>query len=143
MEALSLPHDVATYLATHVRSNVRELEGCLMRLNAFASLMGRPVSVDLARAARARTPTATALDALLTLATSERGIEPITYCRDSSSSFCVRPSRTIFVSSSSIEAIARSTFAGLTPALIRSGPSMTLASRACSKVCFRFRTSAA
>lgn len=44
-----LPDDVAIYLATHIKSNVRELEGSLIRLGAFASLTGMEISVDLAR----------------------------------------------------------------------------------------------
>jgi chromosomal replication initiator protein len=49
VERIELPDDVAALLATHIRSNVRELEGALMRLAAFASLKSEPVSVALAR----------------------------------------------------------------------------------------------
>ncbi|HEY6006430.1 MAG TPA: chromosomal replication initiator protein DnaA [Anaeromyxobacter sp.] len=48
-EAIDLPDDVTDLLATHVRSNVRELEGALMRLAAFASLKQEPITVTLAR----------------------------------------------------------------------------------------------
>src|SRR5512137_1607019 len=48
-ERLDLPDEVASLLATHIKSNVRELEGALMRLAAFASLKGEPISVPLAR----------------------------------------------------------------------------------------------
>jgi chromosomal replication initiator protein len=48
-ERIDLPDEVAALLATHIKSNVRELEGALMRLAAFASLKGEPVSVALAR----------------------------------------------------------------------------------------------
>src|SRR3989338_3356542 len=44
-----LPDDVAIYLATNIKSNVRELEGSLIRIGAFASLTGMEVSVDLAK----------------------------------------------------------------------------------------------
>ncbi len=44
-----LPDDVAIYLATHIKSNVRELEGSLIRIGAFASLTGMEVTVDLAK----------------------------------------------------------------------------------------------
>ena len=44
-----LPDDVAIYLATHIKSNVRELEGSLIRIGAFASLTGMEVSIDLAK----------------------------------------------------------------------------------------------
>jgi len=49
VERIDLPDDVASLLATHIKSNVRELEGALMRLAAFASLKGEPISVLLAR----------------------------------------------------------------------------------------------
>jgi len=49
VEAISLPDDVTDLLATHIRSNVRELEGALMRLAAFASLKHEPITVPLAR----------------------------------------------------------------------------------------------
>ena len=48
-ERIELPDEVTSLLATHIKSNVRELEGALMRLAAFASLKGEPVSVPLAR----------------------------------------------------------------------------------------------
>jgi chromosomal replication initiator protein len=46
---LSCPDDVAMFLASSIKSNVRELEGSLIRINAFASLTGAAVSLDLAR----------------------------------------------------------------------------------------------
>ena len=49
LEAISLPDDVTDLLATHIRSNVRALEGALMRLAAFASLKQEPITVPLAR----------------------------------------------------------------------------------------------
>jgi chromosomal replication initiator protein len=44
-----LPDDVALFIARHVKSNVRELEGLLNRVLAFSSLTGRPVSIELAK----------------------------------------------------------------------------------------------
>jgi chromosomal replication initiator protein len=49
VEAIDLPDDVTDLLATHIRSNVRALEGALMRLAAFASLKQEPITVSLAR----------------------------------------------------------------------------------------------
>ena len=49
VERIELPDEVAALLATHIKSNVRELEGALMRLAAFASLKSEPISVLLAR----------------------------------------------------------------------------------------------
>ncbi|MBI5137346.1 MAG: chromosomal replication initiator protein DnaA [Nitrospirae bacterium] len=49
LEGINLPPDVSMLLATHIKSNVRELEGALIRLGAYASLTGREITVDLAR----------------------------------------------------------------------------------------------
>ena len=49
VERIELSDAVAALLATHIRSNVRELEGALMRVAAFASLKGEPISESLAR----------------------------------------------------------------------------------------------
>jgi chromosomal replication initiator protein len=49
VERIALPDDVTELLATHIRSNVRALEGALMRLAAFASLKSQPITVGLAR----------------------------------------------------------------------------------------------
>jgi chromosomal replication initiator protein len=54
LESLNLPDDVALYLAAHIKSNVRELEGALLRLAARASFHGQSISVDLARDALAK-----------------------------------------------------------------------------------------
>jgi len=48
-DKVSLPDDVALFLGTHIRSNVRELEGSLIRLAAFASLTGAAITPELAR----------------------------------------------------------------------------------------------
>jgi chromosomal replication initiator protein len=46
-EAVPLPDNVALYIAGRIKSNVRELEGSLTRLIAYASLTGREISLDL------------------------------------------------------------------------------------------------
>ncbi|MEK7210270.1 MAG: chromosomal replication initiator protein DnaA [Candidatus Binatota bacterium] len=48
-EGVPLPHEVAIFLASHIDSNVRELEGSLTRLGAFASLTKTPITIDLAK----------------------------------------------------------------------------------------------
>jgi chromosomal replication initiator protein len=48
---IDLPHEVALFIAERVRSNVRELEGHLNRVTAFASLTGHPLNSDLAKEA--------------------------------------------------------------------------------------------
>jgi chromosomal replication initiator protein len=46
-EGVLLPDDVALYIAGRIKSNIRELEGSLIRLLAYASLTGRDVSMPL------------------------------------------------------------------------------------------------
>lgn len=48
-EHIDLPDGVANFIATHVRNNIRELEGALHRLQAYAVLTGVPISEQLAR----------------------------------------------------------------------------------------------
>ncbi len=48
---LDLPHEVALFIAERVRSNIRELEGHLNRVVAFASLTGHCVDIDLVKEA--------------------------------------------------------------------------------------------
>jgi chromosomal replication initiator protein len=47
----TMPEDVIRLIAENVRSNVRELEGSIIKLLAFASLKHREITVDLAREA--------------------------------------------------------------------------------------------
>ena len=50
-ETIKLPEDVAFFLARHIQSNVRELEGGLKRILAYARFTGHDISVDLCREA--------------------------------------------------------------------------------------------
>jgi chromosomal replication initiator protein len=49
----TIPDDVLRFIAESVRSNVRELEGCIIKLLLFASLRHREISIELAREALA------------------------------------------------------------------------------------------
>jgi chromosomal replication initiator protein len=49
LENIELPDDVCLYVAQTIRSNVRELEGTLIRLAAKASLLQKPVELGFAR----------------------------------------------------------------------------------------------
>ena len=51
LERAELSEEVAFFIAKNLRSNVRELEGALRKILAFASFHGRPLSVELAREA--------------------------------------------------------------------------------------------
>ena len=48
-EAVPLGDDVAIYIAGKIKSNIRELEGSLIRLIAYASLTGQQISLPLAQ----------------------------------------------------------------------------------------------
>ena len=46
---LDLPGEIYQFVATHITSNIRELEGALIRLLAYASLNGRDITLELAK----------------------------------------------------------------------------------------------
>ncbi|MFN8059472.1 MAG: chromosomal replication initiator protein DnaA [Vicinamibacterales bacterium] len=48
-EAVPLPDNVAIYIASKIKSNIRELEGSLIRLVAYASLKGTDITLALAQ----------------------------------------------------------------------------------------------
>jgi chromosomal replication initiator protein len=50
-EAVALSEDIAFFIAKHIRSNVRELEGALKKVLAFARFSGRELSLELAKEA--------------------------------------------------------------------------------------------
>ncbi len=49
----TIPDDVLRFIAESVRSNVRELEGCIIKLLLYASLRHKEISIELAREALA------------------------------------------------------------------------------------------
>ena len=49
MDGFHLPDDVRTYIATKTKSNVRELEGSLVKLIAYSSVTGAPVTLQMAQ----------------------------------------------------------------------------------------------
>ena len=48
LEDIRLPDEVAVYMAESIRSNIRKLEGSLIRLAAVSSISGSPISIPLA-----------------------------------------------------------------------------------------------
>ena len=48
VEKLNVANEVMVYIATKIKSNIRELEGALIRIVAYSSLTNRPITVDLA-----------------------------------------------------------------------------------------------
>ncbi len=49
MEGVALPEDVRIYIATKTKSNVRELEGALIKLIAYSSVTGSPITLSMAQ----------------------------------------------------------------------------------------------
>ena len=49
IEKIDLPDNVALFIASKIKSNIRELEGSLVRLLAYSSLKAMPVCLDLAQ----------------------------------------------------------------------------------------------
>jgi chromosomal replication initiator protein len=46
---IELPGDIFHFIATHITSNIRELEGALIRLLAYASLNGEDITIELSK----------------------------------------------------------------------------------------------
>lgn len=46
---VDLPSDVSYYIASRIKTNVRELEGCLLRLSALSDLTGSPIQLEMAK----------------------------------------------------------------------------------------------
>jgi chromosomal replication initiator protein len=49
MEGVVLPEDVRNYIATKTKSNVRELEGAMVKLVAYSSVTGSPITLSMAQ----------------------------------------------------------------------------------------------
>ena len=49
LEGVSLPEDVRIYIATKTKSNGRELEGALVKLVAYSSVTGSPITISMAQ----------------------------------------------------------------------------------------------
>jgi chromosomal replication initiator protein len=50
-DGLAISEDVAFFIAKHIQSNVRELEGALKRIIAYSNFAGQPITVELSREA--------------------------------------------------------------------------------------------
>jgi chromosomal replication initiator protein len=49
MEGMQLPEDVRIFIATKTKSNVRELEGALVKLMAYSAVTGTPITLPMAQ----------------------------------------------------------------------------------------------
>ena len=48
-EGMHLPEGVIQFLAENMKSNIRELEGALVRVGAYSSLTGQPIAMEMAK----------------------------------------------------------------------------------------------
>ncbi len=48
-EGIALPEEVRIFIATKTKSNVRELEGALVKLMAYSSVTGEPITISMAQ----------------------------------------------------------------------------------------------
>jgi chromosomal replication initiator protein len=48
-EGVALPEEVVQFLANNMKSNIRELEGSLVRLGAYSSLTAQPITLEMAK----------------------------------------------------------------------------------------------
>lgn len=49
LEKLSIPNDVLEFIASKIQSNIRELEGALIRIVAYSSLNKTPISLEMSK----------------------------------------------------------------------------------------------
>ena len=49
MEGIEIPEDVTFFLASKVKSNIRDLEACMIRLGAHASLTGKLITIEMTK----------------------------------------------------------------------------------------------
>ncbi len=49
MEGIELPEDVSYFLASKIKSNIRDLEACMIRLGAHASLTGQIITIEMTK----------------------------------------------------------------------------------------------
>ncbi len=80
VESVALPDDVALYIASSIKSNVRELEGALIRLAAYASLSKKRIDLEFAQetlgAAITRPREVITVDGVIKAVASYYGLKP-------------------------------------------------------------------
>ena len=48
-EGITIPNDVALFVASNIKANIRELEGSLVRLGAYSQLTGQTITLEMAQ----------------------------------------------------------------------------------------------
>jgi len=49
LEGIRLPEDVIYFLSSRIKSNIRDLEACMIRLGAYSSLSGKEITVEMSK----------------------------------------------------------------------------------------------
>jgi len=49
LEGIELPEDVIYFLSSKIKSNIRDLEACMIRLGAYSSLSGKEITVEMSK----------------------------------------------------------------------------------------------
>jgi chromosomal replication initiator protein len=93
--AITLPHKVRIYLATQLKSNVRELEGALTRLMAIASLSRSEITLSMAqqtlRSMVAPEDQQVTIESIQKAVCDEFGLKLIQLCQKTNAAAIARP----------------------------------------------------
>jgi chromosomal replication initiator protein len=92
---IKLPEDVRIYIATKTKANVRELEGALIKLSAFASVTGSPITLDMAKQVLRHLSTGSekrvTIEAIVKAVAERFGMQPAHLKQKSNMKHIVRP----------------------------------------------------
>lgn len=80
LDGISLSNDITEYIATHMDNNIREIEGIIIKLNAYANLMNQEITLDFAKSVlkeqiKEKRENIT-LDDIITTVSSELNVKP-------------------------------------------------------------------
>jgi len=80
-EGIKLPEDVRIFIATRTKSNVRELEGSLIKLIAYSSVTGSPITMAMAQQALKHLTTGTekriSMDSIIRAVADKFNMQPV------------------------------------------------------------------
>ncbi|MBC7924381.1 MAG: chromosomal replication initiator protein DnaA [Bryobacteraceae bacterium] len=79
-EGIELPEEVRVFIARHTKSNLRELEGALVKLIAYSSMSGSPITMNMAettlRYMTVGTDRKVTIDAIIRAVADKMGLQP-------------------------------------------------------------------
>jgi len=77
LRRVTLPADVVEYIATTITTNIRELDGAVTKVLGYASLLGQPITLDVAKTALHEPPAArppVSIEEIIRLVTQHFGV---------------------------------------------------------------------